>query len=180
MTNILSGLIGMRTLIYLDNIVTWGATLQEHNERLTEIFDKLRVHSLPLQPDKCEFLRKEVCYLGHKITPEGVKPEGKVVAVKNFPVPSNTKQLKAFLGLAGYYRRFVPNFSPIAKPLHRLICKNTAYIRGNDQQEAFETLKNILCNQPLLQYPDFEKEFIVTCDASADGIGSVLSQGDFL
>jgi transposase InsO family protein len=178
MTNILSGLIGTKALIYLDDIVLWGATLQEHNERLIEIFDRLRVYSLRLQPDKCEFLRKEVCYLGHKITPEGVKPdEGKVIAVKNFPVPSNTKQLKAFLGLAGYYRRFVPNFSKIAKPLHKLTCKNTPYIWGNDQKEAFETLKTILCNQPLLQYPDFEKEFIVTCDASADGIGSVLSQG---
>jgi hypothetical protein len=133
---------------------------------------------LRLQPNKCEFLWKELCYLGHRITPESVEPgEGKVIAVKNFPVPSNTKQLKAFLGLAGYYRRFVPNFSPIAKPLHKLTCRNMPYIWGNDQERAFETLKNILCNQPLLQYPDFEKEFIVMCDASADGIGSVLSQG---
>jgi hypothetical protein len=110
--------------------------------------------------------------------PKGVKSdEVKAIAVKNIPVPSNTKQLKAFLGLAGYCRRFVPNFSPIAKPLHRLTCKNTPYIWGNDQQEIFETLKNILWNQRPLQYPDFEKEFIVMCDASADGIGSVSSQG---
>ena len=92
MTNVLSGLIGTKALIYLDDIVTWGATLQEHNERLTAIFDKMRVHSLRLQPDKCEFLRKEVCYIGHRITSEGVKPdEGKVTAVRDFPVPSNTK-----------------------------------------------------------------------------------------
>jgi hypothetical protein len=97
--------------------------------------------------------------------------------VKIFPVPSNTKQLKAFLGLRGYYRRSVPNFSPITKPLHKLTCESTPYIWGNDQERVFETLKNISCNQPLLQYPVFEKEFIVTCDASADGIGSVLSQG---
>jgi hypothetical protein len=142
------------------------------------MFDKLRVHSLRLQPDKCEFIIKEVCYLGHRMNPGGVRPdEGKVLAVKYFPIPSTTKQLKAFLGLAGYYRRFVPNFSPIAKPLHKLTCKNTPYIWGAHHEKAFETLKNLLCNQPLLQYPDFERQFIVTCDASADGIGSVLSEG---
>jgi hypothetical protein len=95
--NILSGLIGTKALIYLDGIVILGATLQEHNERLIETFHRPRVHSLRLQPGECEFLRKEVCYLGHKITPEGIKPdEGKVIAVKNFPVPTNTKQLKGF------------------------------------------------------------------------------------
>jgi hypothetical protein len=98
---------------------------------------------------------------------------------ETFPVPSTTKQLKAFLGLAGYYRRFVPNFGPIAKPLLKLTYKNALHIGrgGGDQEKAFETLKNLLCNQPLLQYPDFQWEFIVTCVASADGIGSVLSQG---
>jgi hypothetical protein len=78
------------------------------------------------------------------------------------------KLLEALLSLAGYGRRFVPNFSPIAKPLHTLTCKNTPYIWRNDEQEVFETLKNILWNQPLLQYPDFGKEFIITWDASAD------------
>jgi hypothetical protein len=178
MSNIMSGLIGTKTLVYLDDIVVYGASLQEHNERLIEVFDRLGLHSLRLQPDKCEFLRKEVCYLGHKITPDGVKPdEKKVEAVMKFPVPTTTKQLKAFLGLAGYYRRFVPNFSPIAKPLHKLTGKNVPYVWGKEQDQAFQKLKHILCNEPLLQYPDFGKQFIVTCDASADGIGGVLSQG---
>jgi hypothetical protein len=95
--------------------------------------------------------------LGHKVTPQGIEPERKVAAVREFPVPGNVKQLKAFLGLAGYYRRFVPNFSPIAKPLHRLTGKNVPYVWGEEQDTAFRTLKDILCNKPLLQYPDFGK-----------------------
>jgi hypothetical protein len=156
----------------------YGASLQEYNERLIEVLDRLRLHSLRLQCDKCEFLRKEVCYLGHKINPDGVKPDDKKVeAVMKFLVTTNTKQLKTFLGLAGYYRSFVSNFSPIAKPLHKLTGKNVSSVEEKEQDEAFQKLKHILCNELLLQYPDFGKEFIVTCDASADGIGGVLSQG---
>jgi transposase InsO family protein len=178
MTKVLSGLTGSKALIYLDDVIVWGASLREHNDRLIEVFDRLRLHSLKLQPDKCEFLRKEVCYLGHRVTPRGVRPDDrKVAAVKDYPVPHNTKQLKSFLGLAGYYRKFVPNFSPIARPLHKLTGKNIPFIWGEEQELAFRTLKDILCSEPLLQYPDFNKEFIVTCDASSNGIGSVLSQG---
>lgn len=178
MNTVLSGLVGTKALIYLDDIVIWGVTLQEHNQRLVEVFDRLRVHSLKLEPDKCEFLRKEVYFLGYKVTPDGVAmDEKKIAAVKNYPVPTNVKQLKAFLGLAGFYRKFVPRFSPIASPLHKLTGKNVPYVWGKEQAEAFQTLKDILCSEPLLQYPDFKKGFIVTCDASSTGLGSVLSQG---
>jgi len=142
------------------------------------VFDRLRAQSLKLEPDKCEFLRKEVYFLRYKVTAEGVAmDERKVAAIRNYPVPNNTKQLKAFLGLAGFYRKFVPRFSPIAAPLHKLTGKNVPYMWGKEQAEAFQTLKDILCSEPLLQYPDFRKGFIVTCDAGSTGIGSVLSQG---
>jgi hypothetical protein len=85
--------------------------------------------------------------------------------------------MKAFFGLAGFYRKFVPRYSPIASPLHKLTRKNVPYVWGKEQAEAFQTLKDILCSKPLLQYPDFKKGFIVTCDASSTGKGSVLSQG---
>jgi hypothetical protein len=102
-----------------------------------------------------------VCYLGHRITPQGVRPdERKVATVRDFSVPTCTKQLKAFIGLAGYYRRFVPGFSPIAKPLHKLTGKNLPYVWGIGQEEAFQTLKNILSSEPLLQYTDFEKSLL--------------------
>jgi hypothetical protein len=178
MNSVLSGLVGNKALIYLDDIVIWGVTLEEHNQKLVEVFDRLRVHALKLEPNKCEFLRKEVYFLGYKVTADGVTTdEKKIVAIRNCPVPSNTKQLKAFLGLTVFYRKFVPRFSPIASPLHKLTEKNVPYVRGREQAEAFQTLKDILCSEPLLQYPDFTKGFIVTCDASSFGIGSVLSQG---
>lgn len=109
--------------------------------------------------------------------PDGAKPDDKKTeAVMKFLVPENTKQLKTFLGLTGYYQRFVPNFSPIVKPLHELRDKTVPYVWGKAQDEAFQELKHILCNELILQYPDFSKEFIITCDARADGIGGVLSQ----
>ena len=178
MNTVLSGLVGTKVLLYLDDLVVWGTTLEEHNQKLVEVFDRLRVQSLKLEPDKCEFLRKEVYFLGYKVTANGVAmDERKVAAINHYPVPTTTKQLKAFLGLAGFYRKFVPRFSHIAAPLHKLTRKNVPYVWGEEQAAAFQTLKGILCSEPLLQYPDFKKGFIVTCDASSTGIGSVLSQG---
>jgi hypothetical protein len=171
--------VGTKVLIYLDDIVIWEASLEEHNQGLVEVFDRLSVQSLKLKPDKCEFfLRKEVYFLGYKATADGVAmDERKVAAITNYPVPTNTKQLKALLGLACFYRKFVPRFSPIAAPLHELTRKNVPYVWGRDQAEAFQTLKDTLSSEPLLQSPDFTKGFIVTCDVSSTGIGSVLSQG---
>jgi hypothetical protein len=131
MNTVLSGLVGTKALIYLDDAVIWGATLEEHSQRLVEVLDRLRVHSLKLEPDKCEFLRKEVYFLGYKVTPDGVAmDERKTATVKNCPVPTNIRQLKAFLGLAGFYRKFVPRFSPIASPLHKLTKKKSALCVG--------------------------------------------------
>jgi hypothetical protein len=116
MNRLLSRLVGTKTLVYLDDIIVWGANLQEHNAKLIEVFGRLRSHTLKLQADKCEFMRTEVCYLGHRITAEGFRPdELKEKALRDFPVPTKTKQLRAFLGLTGYYRKFVSRFSPIAK-----------------------------------------------------------------
>jgi hypothetical protein len=109
---------GLKCLVYLDDIIVYGETLQIHNDKLREVFARLRMHNLKLQPDKCEFLIKEVTYLSHKLTIHGLLPDpGKVVAVRKFSTPTNTRELKEFLGLCGYYRRFVPNFSKIVKPL---------------------------------------------------------------
>jgi len=144
--------------------------------------DRLRSANLLLQPDKCEFLRREVAYLGHIIENEGVRPNPeKTAAVKNFLIPKNAKviqlYIKQFLGLAGYYRRFVPNFSGLAKPLTSLLKKNVSFVWKPEQQKAFETLRMALCQQPILQYPDFSKPFVLTTDASDIAIGGVLSQG---
>jgi hypothetical protein len=117
-------------------------------------------------------------FLGHKISENGVEPDArKVESIENFPTPRSPKQLKSFLGLTGYYRRFVPQFSTIAAPLHKLLKKDVNYVWGEAQEIAFLTLKRKLMSEPILQYPDFSKEFILTTDASSDGAGAILSQG---
>jgi hypothetical protein len=123
-------------------------------------------------------LRKEISYLRNVIGSTGVRPDEKrVEAVKNYPVPETTRELKGFLGLAGYYRRFIPNFSKIVKTLIELLKKNTPYVWDDKMEKAFNTLKELLTTQPLLQYPDFTKPYFLTTDASKDAIAAVLSQG---
>ena len=117
--------------------------------------------------------------MGHRLTCNGLLPdESKLSAVKEFPIPNTTKKLKGFLGLVGYYRRFIPNFSKIAKPLTNLLKNNTPFIWNANTDEAFNTLKRLLTSQQLLQYPDFSKPFILTTDASNDALGAILSQGE--
>lgn len=179
MDNILYGLQGERCFVYLDDIVVFASSLQEHEEKLREVFSRLDAFHLKIQPDKCEFLRHEVAYLGHVISSEGVKPNPeKTTAVKNFPIPKSCKDIKAFLGLTGYYRRFIANFSNITKPLTSLLKKDVPFVWGESQEKAFNECKRLLTSSPILQYPDFNKEFILTTDASIHAIGAVLSQGD--
>ena len=117
MNSVLSGLTGTRCFVYLDDIVIYAKSLANHNTRVREVMERLRTHKLKLQPGKCEFLRKEVNYLGHQITETGVRPDPqKVVAIEQFPTPTNPKQLKTFCRMISYYRRFIPNCSKIASP----------------------------------------------------------------
>lgn len=175
---VLAGLQGIELFVYLDDIVLYASSLREHKIKFEKLAARLRQANLRLQPDKCEFLRREVTYLGHIISESGVKPDPqKIQAVKEFPQPTNAKGIKQFLGLAGYYRRFIPDFSKTAKPLTNLLKKETVFLWGDDQDKAFVALRDALCSQPLLQYPDFTKPFIVTTDASNAAIGGILSQG---
>jgi len=151
---------GIRCLVYLDDIVIYGSSLQEHNKRLTEVLQRLRKHNLKLQVEKCEFLRKEVTYLGHIISEDGILPDpAKVSAVKNFPTPKKVKDVQSFIGLAGYYRKFIKNFSKIAKPLTMLTKKDNKFIWNMEQQNAFDNLKEKLTTAPVLHYPDFTRQF---------------------
>ena len=119
MNRVFLGLIGTRCFVYLDDVIIFGETLQEHHERLREIFERLRQFNLKIEPDKCEFFKTELNYLGHVVTSEGVKPDPqKVKAISDFPTPRNATDVKSYLGLAGYYRKFIPQFSKIAKPLN--------------------------------------------------------------
>ena len=177
MTNVLSNTLGVNCLMYMDDIIIFGATLQEHNENLKKILKKLRTHGLKLQSEKCGILRKECLFLGHRVTKEGIFPdESKFDAVRNFPRPKNRKQIRSFLGLTGYYRKFIKDYGKIAGPLNKLTSTNVDFSWGDQQEIAFDKLKNLLINPPVLIYPNFQEEFILTTDASGTGIGAVLSQ----
>jgi hypothetical protein len=144
------------------------------------VFDRLRLHTLKLQPEKCTFLSKEVLYLGHVINESGVSPDpNKIQCIKNYPRPKNAKDIKSFLGLLNYYRRFVDNFAKIAKPLTFLLKKDTKFNWTDKCEDTFVELKKCLINPPLLKYPDWKKgNFNLMTDASQFAIGAVLEQDD--
>lgn len=174
---VLSGLKGIKCFVYMDDIVVYGKDLKEHNERLEDVFKQLRLANLKLQADKSEFLRKEVSYLGHLIGEDGVKPNlEKIKVIESLKAPQNVKEIQSFLGMMNYYRKFIENFSQIASPINNLLRKDVEFRWGRVEQEAFMRLKNALSNFTVLQYPDFNRKFIVTTDASNAGLGAVLSQ----
>ncbi|XP_029675230.1 uncharacterized protein LOC115242829 [Formica exsecta] len=176
---VLTGLQGKELFVYMDDIVIYATSLEEHERKYNALMERLREANLKLQPDKCEFLKTEVTYLGHVISKDGVKPDPKKLeAVQRFPRPKTPQNIKQFLGLAGYYRRFIPNFSKFAKPLTNLLKNDTRFEWTSVQEESFEILKQKLCEEPILQYPDFSKPFILTTDASGIAVGGILSQGE--
>ena len=179
MDHVLSGLQGIELFVYMDDIVIYGKSLEDHSNKLRALLGRLKEAGLTLQPEKCHFLKKQIAYLGHVISEDGLKPDsGKIEAVKNFPIPKRRKNIKQFLGLVGYYRRFIPEFAKIAKPLNLLLKGGVPFKWTEIQQSAFEKLRDIICSVHLLQYPDFSKPFVVTTDASNYALGAILSQGE--
>ena len=163
--------------VYIDDVLVFSRTLEEHLERLCRVIEWLQEVGLKLKPTKCQFIREEVEYLGHMITPQGLKPNPQLVqAVQEFPTPSSVKTLRQFLGLSSYYRRFIMGFSMIAQPLNQLTRKGVEFSWTAECQEAFMTLKQKLITSPVLAYPSFGKEFVLETDASLLGLGAVLSQ----
>lgn len=178
MDRVLCGLQGTELFVYLHDVVLYASSLREHEIKFKRLAERLRQACLKLQPDKCEFLRKEVGYLGHVISKDGVRPDPKKLeAIRNYPRPTSPTKIKQFLGLAGYYRRFINNFSGIARPLTQLLKKESLFKWTETQEKAFAELRDSLCKEPVLQHPDFTKPFIITTDASATAIGGVISQG---
>lgn len=178
MDNVLRDLIGTVCLVFLDDIIVYSTSLQEHMENLKKVFDRLRESNLKIQLDKSEFLHKSCAFLGHVVSTDGIRPNPeKISAVKNFPIPKTPKQIKTFLGLLGYYRKFINDFANLTKPLTSCLKKGSKIVLNERYVQAFETCKNILTNDPLLQYPDFSKPFNLTTDASNFALGAVLSQG---
>lgn len=164
---------------YIDDIVIFSETWEEHLARVQAVVQTLREASLTANPDKCFFGLSEAKYLGYIVGGGMVKPQvSKVEAIKEWPVPQNKKQVRAFLGLAGYYRRFVQDFSSITAPLTDLIKKSAPNkVKWTvETEKSFNRVKELLCSGPVLKVPDFRKPFIVQTDASEVGVGAVLSQ----
>lgn len=179
MDNIFRGFQNEICLVYLDDIIIFSTSLEEYIIRLKQIFNRLREANFKVQLDKSKFLKKEVAYLGHIITPSGVKPNpAKINAIKNFSIPNIQKEIKSFLGLLGYYRRFIKDFAKATKPMTTCLKKNSSAKHSPEFVNAFHMCKNLLINSPILQYPDFNKLFILTTDASNYALDAVLSQGE--
>lgn len=172
-----SGISPDKCFIYMDDIIVIGKNEMEHLENLRSVFQTCRDRSLKLNPEKVNFFQMEVTFLGHKCTQNGILPDqSKIESVKKYPVPKNGNETKRFTAFANYYRRFIKNFSTLIKPLTKLTGKYTPFIWTEECQKSFEEIKRKIINPPILQYPDHNKEFIITVDASQIGCGAVLSQ----
>ncbi|KAD5508623.1 hypothetical protein E3N88_16326 [Mikania micrantha] len=164
-------------IVFIDDILIYSKTKEEHEKHLKLVLEILRKEQLYAKFSKCEFWLKEVQFLGHIVNENGDHVDSaKIEAVKNWSTPKTPTEIRSFLGLAGYYRRCISNFSRIAVPLTSLTQKNRPYEWGPKQEEAFQTLKQKLCDAPVLTLPDRNDDFVVYCDASNLGLGCVLKQ----
>ncbi|GJT05578.1 putative reverse transcriptase domain-containing protein [Tanacetum coccineum] len=164
-------------IMFIDDILIYYKTQEEHVEHLRLVFGLLKKEKLYAKFSKCEFWLREVQFLGHVINSDGIHVDpSKIEAVKNWNAPRTPTEVRSFLGLAGYYRRFIENFSKIAKSRTILTQKGKIFDWGKEQELTFQTLKDKLCNAPVLALPDGPKDSVVYCDASEIGLGCVLMQ----
>ena len=177
MSRVLHGLEWKVCLVYIDDVIVFSATFEEHISRLKLVFDRLREANLKLKPSKCNFARSTVNYLGFLVSSDGIAPDPtKLDAVQSFPTPTTVKEVRSFLGLCNYYRRFVKDFAKIASPLNHLTRKNVPFIWNSDCETAFVALKSRLSSPPILAYPNFDLPFHLYTDASQYALGYVLGQ----
>ena len=173
--------------IYLDDIIIFSDTKEEHLKRLEAVFQKLITAGLKLKPSKCFFFREEIEYLGHVVSGKGISTNPKKVeAVAKWPTPKTVYDVRSFLGFVGYYRRFIRNFSKIAKPIREVItglenqskrsAKKTFVEWTEAADSAFEHLKKLCISTPILAYPDYKLPFVLHTDSSSEGLGAVLYQ----
>ncbi|GKC24059.1 retrovirus-related pol polyprotein from transposon TNT 1-94, partial [Tanacetum coccineum] len=164
-------------IVFIDDILIYSKNKEEHEEHLKTIFQLLKKEKLYAKFSKCDFWLDSVQFLGHVIDSKGVHVDpAKIEAIKNWVAPTTPIEVRQFLGLASYYRRFIEGFSLISKPLTKLTQKNNKYEWGKEEEEAFQMSKQKLCSAPILALPDGTKDFVVYCDASLKGFGAVLMQ----
>lgn len=174
-------------LVYLDDVIIYSPDFDTHLVHLDAVLGKLSKHGLKLKPKKCCLLKPEVQYLGHRVSAKGVAPDpDKIKCIQEWPIPTTVKQLQSFLGLAGYYRRFVKDFARIAQPLNQILVGASQNSKRKDVplstkwnstcDTAFSSLKMALTSAPVLAFADFNLPFILYTDASNQGLGAVLAQ----
>ena len=164
-------------MVYLDDIIIFSRTPEEHLKHIEIIFQKLKAAGLKLKESKCDFFRREIHYLGHLISDKGIQPlPEKLDTIQNMPHPRTPKEIKQFLGLTGYYRKFIPRFSEISRSLAKLTAKDTQFEWTPQCQFSFEILKEALMSTPILKYPDTDKPYNIFTDASKYGWAGVLTQ----
>ena len=174
MNKVLKGL--KFTMTYLDDIIIFSQDELQYLEHLEIVFSCLREAGLKMNHSKCDFFKSEIHYLGHLISPEGISPlPNKLHSIRHMPVPNNTKEIKQFLGLTGYYRKFVPRFADISRPLATLTKKDAKFEWTSACQKSFELLKEALCGEPVLKYADTSKPYTLYTDASKYGWAGVLT-----
>ena len=177
MDQVLASLLWETCLFYLDGIIVFSSTWEEHLARLREVFERLRHAKLKLGAAKCTFAAKEVSYLGHRVTEEGLLPDPSLLAaIRDIPPTKTATEVRSFLGLAGYYRQYIKGFAAIAAPLHTLTRKDAVFHWSEDCQNAFDQLKTRLTTSPITAFPDFSQEFRLYTDASTAGLGAILAQ----
>ncbi|GBG86132.1 hypothetical protein CBR_g41036 [Chara braunii] len=166
-------------VVYLDDILVFSKTPQEHEGHLRQVLEKLREANFKINAKKCEWAKTQVLYLGHVLDGDGIKPEdNKIAAIRDWLMPRTSTELQSFLGLANYYKKFVRNFSTIDAPLRRLLKKEAIWNWDKDCTSALKKLKRALIEYPVLKVADPSLPFVVTTDASRYGIGVVLQQDD--
>lgn len=178
MNSVLREYVNKICIVYLDDILIFSTSLDEHLDNLKKIFKRLREAELKIQIDKCSFLQNQTEFLGHVLTPKGVKPNPrKVEIIQNLKLPNTQKKIKSFLGMTGFYRKFIKDYAKIAYPMTKYLKKNSN-VNPNDPNfiTAFEQLKDVLVSPPILRYPNFNKKFKLITDASNFALGAVLTQ----
>ncbi|GET63041.1 enzymatic polyprotein, putative [Rhizophagus irregularis DAOM 181602=DAOM 197198] len=177
MDKILKEYIGEFVTVYLDDIMIYSEDFEEHIEHVDKVLSKLRENNMIVKLKKCQFGLRNINFLGHIVGRDGLRPDKeKVEKIENMRRPKTVTEVRSFLGLCSYYRRFIKGFSKIAKPLLNLTRKNEKFEWKEEQQEAFDVLRTKLTENPILVYPDFSREFILITDGSKIGLGAVLAQ----
>ena len=164
-------------MIYIDDVLIYSKTFQDHLRDLEEVFDRLIEANMQLKPSKCHFFRRQLIYLGHQVSAEGIQPDPKKVqAIKEMPAPTNVNEVRSFLGMCGFYRNYVPNFAKICCPLYALTKDTIPFKWEESEEQSFTEIKELMTKAPILKHPNFNYPFIIETDASDKGLGAVLIQ----